>query len=62
MLGAMLLAIAVVGAASIDDPFAAFQMDALTEHGSAAVLAAQEPTVAQDLLRGRSAHVQPFPL
>ena len=58
----MLLPEAVVGAANIGDPFAAFQVDALTEHGSAAVLAAQKPTVAQDLLRGRSAHVQPFPL
>ena len=37
-------------------------MDALAEHGSAAVLAAEKSTVAQDLLRGRGAHVQPFPL
>ena len=58
----MLLAEAVVGAANIGDPFTAFQMDALAEHGSAAVLAAEKSTVAQDLLRGRGAHVQPFPL
>ena len=58
----MLLAEAVVGAANIGDPFTTFQMDALAEHGSAAVLAAEKSTVAQDLLRGRGAHVQPFPL
>ena len=58
----MLLAEAVVGAANIGDPFTAFQMDALAEHGSAAVLAAEKSTVAQDLLRGCGAHVQPFPL
>ena len=62
VLGAMLLPEAIVGTANIGDPFTAFQMDALAEHGSAAVLAAEKSTVAQDLLRGRSAHVQPFPL
>ena len=58
----MLLPEAVVGAANIGDPFAAFQMDAPAEHDPAAVSAAQESAVTQDLLRGRGAHVQPFPL
>ena len=62
VLGAMLLPEAVVGAANIGDPFAAFQVGTLAEHGSAAVLTAEKSTVAQDLLRGRGAYIQPFPL
>ena len=62
VLGAMLLPEAVVGAANIGDPFAAFQMDAPAEHDPAAVLAAEQTAISKDSLARRRSNMALFPL